>query len=689
MITRRTLILTCAFVTYICLNTKTLLAEIAWPAESWSAATNLTSVEGAGANDFYNDLSGATWNPVTRRLWVCRNGPGGAASKFWALKEDGQGSFQVDTKNGNRGEWTGFGDLEGITMANYNESSVYLMIEGEESIKEYDVSVYGTAVLKNTWNTSSFLPLNGGSGAEGITFIPDSFLISEGFVDQNGNPYVSHNGMGGIMLVAHQNGGKIYAFDLNRTNGTFDFVGAYKTNNVESCELAFDRTDGRLYILHGASINTIEVTTLASTVVGGERKLYEQYTYGRPTGSDVNANIEGMAIVSNQDCSGNRRSLFLTIDDGAAGSLLWFKQFPCTCSGGDSDNDGVVDCNDTCPGTASGDTVDTNGCSCRQLNPTADEDKDGVLDCVDACPNTTENQDVNSDGCSCQQLNGNVDSDHDGVSDCDDACPNTPAGQDVNNSGCSCQQSNGNVDSDHDGVSNCLDACPNTPAGQTANASGCSCQQLNGNADSDHDGVSDCVDSCPNTPADQSVNNTGCSCQQINGNADSDNDGVTDCVDTCPATLVGQTVDEHGCSCQQKNPGDSDHDGVSDCDDLCPNTPVGTAVLPCGCPIVTTPTPETPADDGDATDGVTPENPGTSSNDEPANGVDNTTTEVTTSSGVAGVSQDNSSTDDQTRAVEEACGTGMPLPMAGAMVALGLMPLYSVRHKSPRSKHRV
>lgn len=318
----------------LCLSTVSVAAEVSWPAETLTSATNLTAVEGAGTNDFFVNMSSAFWNPVTRRLWVCRNG-GTDGSKFWALREDGNGSFEIDVQGGLRGEWTNFGDLEAITQTDYSESVVFLMIEGEERIKECRVAVYGTAVITNNWNTAPFLPLSGGSGAEGLCFIPDSFLIAAGFVDQNGNPYVSQNGMGGLMFVAHQNGGRVYAFDLNRTNSTFTFVGAYKTNFSESCELTFDRSDGRLYILHGADHNTIEVTNLVSTVVGSERQFTELATYGRPTGSPGSWNLEGFAIMPNTDCSSNQRSAFLTIDDGGSQSLLWYKQFPCTCVAGD------------------------------------------------------------------------------------------------------------------------------------------------------------------------------------------------------------------------------------------------------------------------------------------------------------------------------------------------------------------
>ncbi|QDV89307.1 Alpha-agarase precursor [Phycisphaerae bacterium RAS2] len=64
----------------------------------------------------------------------------------------------------------------------------------------------------------------------------------------------------------------------------------------------------------------------------------------------------------------------------------------------DNDGDGVIDCDDACPDTASGDDVDADGCSCIQLNPTGDADGDGVLDCNDNCPNVANADQADSDG---------------------------------------------------------------------------------------------------------------------------------------------------------------------------------------------------------------------------------------------------------------------------------------------------
>lgn len=91
----------------------------------------------------------------------------------------------------------------------------------------------------------------------------------------------------------------------------------------------------------------------------------------------------------------------------------------------DTDNDGVVDSKDQCPGTAAGVRVDDKGCA-------LDSDGDGVVDSRDKCPNTPVGAKVDINGCE-------LDSDGDGVADSKDECSNTPAGARVNEAGCAVQ----------------------------------------------------------------------------------------------------------------------------------------------------------------------------------------------------------------------------------------------------------
>ncbi|PIR24766.1 MAG: hypothetical protein COX62_04365 [Deltaproteobacteria bacterium CG_4_10_14_0_2_um_filter_43_8] len=295
-----------------------------WPGEPWQQSTVLTSLD----SDLQNNLSGAHWNEATRTLWLCLNGP----AKFWALVEDGNGSFKVDTQNGSRAEWTVVGDLEGITQVDLEESSVYVMDESQGTIRKYSVSAPGAAVLQRQWNISPHIPVySGGAGPEGIAFVPDSSLQLNGFVDANGQAYTSQNGMGGLMFVAHQRGGAVYAFDLDANSNTFDFVGAYKTSRTESSGLEFDRSSGKMYVWHNTNGNFIEVTDLTSFVgADGQRHFTSIKEYQGPKGG----NLEGIALTP---ASSGENSFFTTDDDNQNGAaLMWFQHFEPEVLGADT-----------------------------------------------------------------------------------------------------------------------------------------------------------------------------------------------------------------------------------------------------------------------------------------------------------------------------------------------------------------
>ncbi len=122
----------------------------------------------------------------------------------------------------------------------------------------------------------------------------------------------------------------------------------------------------------------------------------------------------------------------------------------------DSDEDGVFDDEDACPGTKYGADVDADGCEVEK-----DSDNDGVLDSADQCPNTRAGTEVDDTGCPVES-----DLDGDGIMDQADQCPNTPAGVKVDLKGCP-------LDSDKDGVADSSDACPGTPAGAKVDKRGC------------------------------------------------------------------------------------------------------------------------------------------------------------------------------------------------------------------------
>lgn len=271
-----------------------------WPAEPWTSATSLTALDA----DFRNNLSGAHWNQQTRTLWVCLNGPG----KFWALTQNEEGEFVVDTQDVRRAEFDIPGDIEAITQAD-KPDTVFVMVEGQDLIREYEASRYGEPALLREYDISPFVPTAGGLGSEGLAFVPDKYLRINGFVDHAGQRYLSRNGMGGLMFVAHQNGGMIYVFDLHRDGHDFDFVGAYVTSRPESSGLEFDRSSGNLYIWHNLGPNYLEVTAMASFVnAEGSREFKTVKEYFGPR----EGNLEGLAL---SDAASDDHFIFITDDD--------------------------------------------------------------------------------------------------------------------------------------------------------------------------------------------------------------------------------------------------------------------------------------------------------------------------------------------------------------------------------------
>lgn len=149
-------------------------------------------------------------------------------------------------------------------------------------------------------------------------------------------------------------------------------------------------------------------------------------------------------------------------DPNSFGDLLWNFGFQMPFGEAskpqvfDTDNDGVSDGTDRCPGTAQGAAVDVRGCE-------LDSDRDGVVDSRDACPDTRSGARVDRRGCEVI-----ADSDGDGVGDDKDQCANTPRGTKVDAIGCKMIG-----DGDKDGVMDNRDRCPNSAAGARVDTNGC------------------------------------------------------------------------------------------------------------------------------------------------------------------------------------------------------------------------
>lgn len=291
-----------------------------WPAQSQSDAENLTAIDRSG---FSSDLSGIVYNPAHPRLWLVRNnGP----SRVWSLVRDAQGAWRIDTQGATPATWNDFGDAEAIAMADWENQFQVLVLSEYSEIGEYDFSDFSQKTPLSVWR----IPELGNSGAEGMTFVPDTALSAGGFVDGNGNPYVSTQGMGGLVFVAHQSRGQIYVLDLNRQDQTYVLVGEYDTARDESSGLEWDGSTGQLMVWHDSDHDELEITRLSSSPGSPRRRFDTMVIYDGPsTGLFISRNFEGIAVEPVTECVNGRRNFYMTTDGGGGYSLFAYDDFSC------------------------------------------------------------------------------------------------------------------------------------------------------------------------------------------------------------------------------------------------------------------------------------------------------------------------------------------------------------------------
>jgi OOP family OmpA-OmpF porin len=231
--------------------------------------------------------------------------------------------------------------------------------------------------------------------------------------------------------IDYLGGSFVYALSLNEN--------VYPYLSVGAANLWFYPRDNNGNKLPGYAAGAYKTNML---VYNGELGLRVMLS------ENISWNIGGGVVVGDGDNlddikQGPNNDLFYTVTTG----LTFY-----IGRGEDTDEDGVDDSKDMCPGTPPGVKVDEFGCP-------LDSDNDGVPDYLDKCSNTPIGVKVDREGCP-------LDSDGDGVPDYLDKCSNTPTGVSVDANGCP-------LDTDEDGVPDYLDKCPKTPKGTEVDSIGC------------------------------------------------------------------------------------------------------------------------------------------------------------------------------------------------------------------------
>lgn len=220
----------------------------------------------------------------------------------------------------------------------------------------------------------------------------------------------------------------------------------------------------------------------------------------------------------------------------------------------DSDDDGVFDRNDNCPGIANETQEDVDGDGAGDACDD-DIDGDGVENEVDLCPRNSDplqtDQDADGLGNACDD-----DVDGDGVLNADDSCVFEP--------------NPNQTDLDRDGIADACDDDRDNDGLNDEEEVRLGTDPLR--ADTDADGVSDRDDKCPlmvdptNTDADGDGLGRVC-------DIDDDGDGVFDFEDNCLGLANAEQSDADGDRVGDDCADDFDGDGVLTAEDNCPQHP--------------------------------------------------------------------------------------------------------------------
>lgn len=316
----------------------------------WPGLDDVVTIDGTSV--FGGNLSGLMYEPAAGTepavLWGARNGPG----SIFRLIFNGT-IWTPDAANGwaagklvKYPDGTGEPDTEDITYTTGSSAGLYISAErnnsantvSRNSILRFDPSGTATTmVATNEWNLTADLPANGANlGLEGITWIPDAFLVSKGFIDQSVNraynpaDYPNHGS--GIFFVGVEASGIIYAYALNHTNNTFTRVASFATGFPTGVmALNFDRDLNYLWAVCddgcGGLLATFEINTTPSAA--GFGKFGMTRLFARPT-SMPNINNEGFTVTRQADCVNGRKFVYWADDAETGGHSIRRASMTCT-----------------------------------------------------------------------------------------------------------------------------------------------------------------------------------------------------------------------------------------------------------------------------------------------------------------------------------------------------------------------
>ncbi len=314
---------------------------------SWPGGSNVATAD--LANTFGQNMSGLSLQPVagvpTGVLWAVQNGPGTLYRLAFL-----NGVWTPNSSRTWRGgkalrypDGTGDVDAEGVTVRG---SWAYVAAErnnaasgtSRNSILRFNVgtAIGSTLTAVREWNLTSDLPANGANqGLEGITFVPDAYLIANGFFDESkGRAYAPAdypNHEGGLFLVAVEGSGTVHAYALDHVGGGFTRIASFAGGFPGAMDVSFDAELEQLWVVCDDTCQGRTAVQRIDTQVGSptQGRFVITTRFDRPAGMP-NTNNEGFAFAPLSSCVGGTRAVIWSDDNQLGGFAL--RQGTLTCS---------------------------------------------------------------------------------------------------------------------------------------------------------------------------------------------------------------------------------------------------------------------------------------------------------------------------------------------------------------------
>ncbi len=346
------------------------VAGLAWPGGAGVSFADGAGVLGGNISGLAYQPSGSTAPGV---LWAVKNDLGTLYRLLW----DGT-KWTPDTANG----WgvgkglrypDGFGnpDAEGVTLATGDPNGVYVATERDgggasrPAVLRFSVSGAATTLnATNDWDLTADLPgLGANAGPEAITWVPDDFLVSQGFFDEaTAAAYdpASYPGHGrGLFFVGVEQTGQIIVYALDRGTGGFIRVATIASGFPAVMALDYETESTHLWAVCDNDCNGRSATLDIAQAGPDDGKFVVTNTYQRPAGM-ADLNNEGFAITPQAECVGGFKPVIWADDGNTDSHALRQGTLNCTvpppCLGLAVTIAGTTG-NDTLTGTAGPDVI--------------------------------------------------------------------------------------------------------------------------------------------------------------------------------------------------------------------------------------------------------------------------------------------------------------------------------------------